>query len=412
MHDQSLAADREADTPLPPAADRAVVAQAQRCRRAFLDLGSDLARAGLQVIDLSRLRQRLGSRWPALKERVLEVIQGTITRELGANDLCIAGGDGQLYLLRVGPERAELARHSELLAAEATARLCGTIPGGAAIRVHTHPFDLDRNLADITSTAALRTRLEHCTEPPESSGSASLERRLQSRFRPLLNPRKRLVSAYQLAGYVLGSGDILTPFRLARPADVDDASAAELDQWSLKEALRALTPPPARAAIGLVIQVHYPTVAAMRWREGYIRLCRQLPPDSGRRLIFEVLELPAWLPQARVRELMAYLRPFCGAIIVRLRTPSTSVEHLVATGIRGLSLAGTSAETDPSAPPTDIRRLADLARSRAMRSLVAELDAPSGARTAMAAGIDYIGGDALMPPLRQPQRPLLLGRDH
>lgn len=418
MLDQPLAADREADTTppvaitLPPEADRAIVAQAERCRRAFLDLGSDLARAGLQVIDLSRLRQRLGSRWPALKARVLEVIQGTITRELGANDLCIAGGDGQLYLLRVGPDRAELARHSELLAAEATARLCGTIPGGAAIRVHTHPFDLDRNLADITSTAALRTRLERCTEPPENGGSASLERRLQPRFRPLLNPRKRLVSAYQLAAFVHGGDNAPTPFRLARSSDVDEISAVELDQWCLKQVAPALMPAPARAAVGLVVQIHFPTLAAMRWREEYARLCRRLPSDSARRLIFEMVELPAWLPQSRVRELMAYVRPFCGAIVIRLQTASMSVEHLVATGISGLSFASAPAATDTLASAASLRIFSNLARSHALRSLVVELDSPSGARAAMAAGIDYVSGDTLIPPLRRPERPFLLTMRH
>ncbi|MFZ1427820.1 MAG: hypothetical protein WAS21_13715 [Geminicoccaceae bacterium] len=343
---------------------------------------------------------------------MLDVIQSTITRELGASDLCIASGDGQLYLLRVGPDRAELARHSELLAAEATARLCGTIPGGTAIRVHTHPFDLGRNLADITSAAALRARIERCTEPSENGGSASLEHRLQCRFRPLLNPRKRLVSAYQLAGFVYGSDNVLTPFHLTRSSDVDEMSAVELDQWSLKQAAPALMPAPTRAAVGLVVQVHYPTLAAMRWREEYSRLCRRLPPDSARRLIFEVLELPAWLPQSRVRELMAYVRPFCGAIVIRLRTASMSIEHLVATGISGLSFAGAPAAIDALASAASLRTFSNLARSHAMRSLVVELDSPSGVRAAMAAGIDYVSGDTLIPPLRRPERPFLLTMRH
>ena len=381
MLDHRPATDHKAETSAPPLVaalqpedDRTIVAQVERCRQAFLDLGSDTGRAGLQVVDLSRLRQRLGPRWPALKDRVLEVIQGTITRELGANDLCVPGGDGRLFLLRVGPDRGELARHSELLAAEATARLCGTIPAGAAIRVHTHPFDADRNLATIASTAALRALFEGCTAPPANAGSASLERQLKARFRPLLNPRKRLVSAYQLAGFEQGSSNLLAPFQLARSSDTDDAAAAELDRWSLKQASLALTPPSPRAAVGLVVQLHYTTLAAMRWREEYIRLCRQLPPNSGRRLIFEVLELPAWLPQSRVRELMAYLRPFCGAIVVRLRTTSMHVEHLVGTGIRGLSLAGASPATDPNTPPASIKGLGELASIHAMRSLVVELE--------------------------------------
>lgn len=388
--------------------DRAIVVQVERCRRAFLERGSDLAHASLQVIDLSRLRQRLGPRWPALKDRVLDVIHGTLSRALGADDLCLEGGDQRLYLLCVGRDRAELARHGELLAAEATARLCGTIPGGAAIRVRTLAFDPDRDLADVTSAATLRARIEHSIEPRASGGAASLEHRLHARFRPLLNPRKRLVSAYQLAGFAPGPGDALAPFRLTRPAVAEDEPAAELDLWSLKQALTALIPAQVRTPVGLVVQIHYNTLAVMRWREGYIQLCRQLPPDSGRRLIFEVLELPAWLPQSRVRELMAYVRPFCGAIIVRLPTASMGIEHLVATGIRGLSLGSASADTNASALAASVTHLSRLTRIHAMRSLVADLVSPGEARTVVAAGIDYISGDALIPPLRHPERPFRL----
>ena len=39
------------------------------------------------------------------------------------------------------PDRREVERHGELLAAEVTARLCGTLPGGAIVRVTTLPFD-------------------------------------------------------------------------------------------------------------------------------------------------------------------------------------------------------------------------------------------------------------------------------
>jgi hypothetical protein len=89
-----------------------------------------------------------------------------------------------------------------------------------------------------------------------------------------------------------------------------------------------------------------------------------------------------------------------------------NIEHLVATGLRGLSLAGAPAATDAIASAASLRDFGNLARSHAMRSFVAELDSPSGARTAMAAGIDYVSGDTLIPPLRRPQRPFLLTMRH
>ena len=305
----------------------------------------------MQLVDLARLRRSLGPRWPELRSRVLGVAHATLARGLAPDELCVPGGEDRLYLLRVGRDRREHARHGELLAAEATARLCGTIPGGAGIHVRTWPFDLDAGLAGVDTCTELQARLAAATDEPRHATPgpyAAYVNRLEPRFRPLLNPRKRLVSAYHLAHGADG------PAFSRMPAQ-DDELAAELDGWSLRQAARTARSG-ARAAAGRAARaVHYGTLATMRWREPFTQLCRRLPLGAARRLIFEVLGLPQGLPQPRVRELMAYIRPFCATIVVRLPPGPPRIEHLASSGVRGLSLAA-GVRTATSAQPRPASR--------------------------------------------------------
>lgn len=385
---------------LEPADGPALAARLARCRQAF-QAGAE---GSVQLVDLTRLRRSLGSRWPELRRRVLNVAGTTLARGLAPDELCVPGGEDRLYLLRVGPDRREHARQGELLAAEATARLCGAIPGGAGIHVRTLPIDLDTALADVDSLAELQARLAAAAEAPRPaapSAHAAFVDRLEPRFRPLLNPRKRLVSAYHLAHDTDGPA-------LWRKSAQDDALAAELDGWSLRQAATLLAPARGRGRAGLIVPVHYSLLATMRWREPFTQLCRRLPLGAGRRLIFEVLGLPQGLPQPRVRELMAYIRPFCATLVVRLPPGPPRIEHLASSGVRGLSLAAVGPDGDERATPADVAALVATARAVGMRSLLVGIDSAGTARAALSVGVDHAGGDALIPALRRFGPPILL----
>jgi hypothetical protein len=251
-------------------------------------------------------------------------------------------------------------------------------------------------LEGVISAADLLHRLDlACRQPdPEAPPWRELSG-LQPRFRPVLHLRKRLVSAYRLvAASPAGDG------AGQREADCSD----ELDVWALQWAAETLREPRRRSKPALIVPVHYPSLASRRPRDLLMQACRELPPRSSRQLVFELLALPTELPQARVRELMAYLRPFCLAILVRLPRPEAGIAQLAGTGVRGVAVA-LPAETDPAgAMAPALTTLAGAARISGLRSMLVDLDDPRLCRWAAAAGIDHVCGDGLMPPLRRPGR--------
>ena len=153
---------------------------------------------------------------------------------------------------------------------------------------------------------------------------ASLPADLRAGFRPILQLRKRLVSAYRLTPRLGGS---------CQETALAAALPLALDSWAMHQVLELLQEPPQFRDPALVVPVHYPTLATMGARETYLQLCRQLPQRSRRQLILEVLDLPEELAPARVQELLSHLRPLCLALVVRMPRLTTAIEHLSGCGV-------------------------------------------------------------------------------
>ena len=151
-----------------------LLAQVERCRLAAVPLAHPERQFSLQVFDLGRLRARLGLRWEGLRYRAVGQIQTGLARELGEEELAIDGGGDLLFAIRSAPDRREVERHGELLAAEVTARLCGTLPGGAIVRVTTLPFDPTTELVGAT-TAEIAAGLARRLDPTATADQATTD---------------------------------------------------------------------------------------------------------------------------------------------------------------------------------------------------------------------------------------------
>ncbi len=374
-------------------ADDGLAERIERCRTAARTAPPGEHGACLQLFDLGRLRARLGWRWDALRPRAVALLHSSLQQELAPADLVVEDGGQRLFVVRSSGERRQIERHGELLAAEVTARLCGTIPGGAIIRVATLPFDPVLALEGATSQEDLLDRVERASLQTAPKAAALVEpAHLEARYRPVLHLRKRLVSAYRLAAMAAPE----------RGAGQPQAEVAASDGWVLQRAADILHEPRRRAEPALIVPLRYDTLASRRPRDQLMQGCRELPPRSSRQLVFELLDLPAALPQARVRELLAYLRPFCLALLVRLPRPDAPIQHLVGTGARGVAVALPLGNDEGIAP--SLRAFAGTARVLGLRSMLVDLEEPRLCRLAAAAGVDHVAGDGLMPPLRSPGR--------
>jgi hypothetical protein len=93
-------------------------------------------------------------------------------------------------------------------------------------------------------------------------------------------------------------------------------------------------------------------------------------------------------------------------VIVRVPPDPSAIAPLAGSGARAASIDAST--LDPADPGTVVR-LAELAaacRAAGLRSLLVPVANAVLAEEARAAGIDYIAGDACLPPLRAPGPPM------
>ena len=366
-------------------------------------------KGGLFILDIGELRRRFANRWPKHRENAYQLIEGCLERRLGRNDLYLAVADDRFLLLMTDSDRLAAERHARRIGQEITDRLCGMIPGGVACRVETTTIDLTVLLAGVTSLEEFEARLAASApadRTPAERKAQALVDRLSPRQLPVWNTGKGLVT---IDAFLPSSADAAVAAELVS-LDRDPSggvaaieTVAALDGWSVTTAADALRS--SRRAV--LVQVHYATLASMRHRQQLMLTCRRLPERARGWLTIELTGLPGHLPQARVRELISYIRPFAVAIILRLdplalaatkpapmargAEGSTLHDQLASSGVSGVSLDLTL----PAATATTL----DVARALAMlrwtghqlklRTLV-HTDGNRLRHAAIAAGIDHI----------------------
>ena len=379
-------------------------------RRAVLDQPQPRLYSALQILDFGQIHLRFGRRWEELREKIFLIIEHALDRAIGPDDLYLMVDEEHAYLLLTGRRRAEAEARARIVAAEITQRLCGLVPGGVAMRVQTLPFDFDAGLKDVMSARQLRERIAAFNQELEDRERRAFRDNVmlfRARYRPLVHLRKSLVSAYRVEALLRRPEGPELPAETVCEERINGVFDAELDGWILRRAGEALRALRGRLRAFVVLPIHYETLAARRLRDPYLQHCRALPAHSGRHLVFELLDLPPGMPQASLRELTAYLRPFAFTLAARIEPELLTTEHLEGCEIRFLTADwyGERMAEDSGARERvqlwdheSLARFAVLGREARMRTAMLDIEEASALQAVAAVGIDYGGGPLIAPP--------------
>ncbi len=384
-------------------------------RRAVLDQPQPRLYSALQILDFGQIHLRFGRRWEELREKIFLIIEHALDRAIGPDDLYLMVDEEHAYLLLTGRRRPEAEARARLVAGEITQRLCGLVPGGVAMRVQTLPFDFDAGLKDVISPRQLHERIAAFNRELEDRERRAFRDNVmhfRARYRPLVHLRKSLVSAYRVEVLLRRPEGPELPAETVCEERVNGVFDAELDGWTLRRAGEALRALRGRLRAFLVLPVRYETLAARRLRDGYLQHCRALPANSGRHLVFELLDLPPGMPQCSLRELVSYLRPFAFTLAARIEPELLTTEHLEGCEIRFLTadwygerLAEETGERTRVElwDREGLDRFAALGRDAGMRTAMLDIERAGALQAVAAAGIDYGGGPLIAPPLTEPR---------
>lgn len=375
-----------------------------RFRRAYLAQPDCRAIGSLQILDLERVRARLGRRWPELLHKVLLNVEGCIAHRLGPDELYLVVDEVTVWILALGERRADVDRRGRLIAADVTERLLGVLPGGTAVGVRTLLFDFDRGLRGVAGLAGLRERVEgEARQLAEAEERLFAEHapRMVALYRPILSLEPPAVVGYRALVRLASSADALEPLETIAADGSQGVLDAAVDTWLAGRVAHELgRAPGVGEPARLLLPVHHATLADPTLRG------RWLGALAGRaaaeRLAVELVDPPPGTPPERIGELAARLGGHDGRLVVRCPPDADAVDELAGAGVAAASLDG--AGLDPADPGTmpRLRAVALACRERGLRSLLVRVGSAALAEQARAAGIDELAGDACLPPLRSP----------
>ncbi len=366
-------------------------------------------KGGLFILDIGELRRRFANRWGERREKAYQLIEGCLERHLGRHDLYLAVAADRFLVMITDIDRAAAERQARRIGQEITDRLCGMIPGGVACRVETTTIDLTVLLAGVTSLEELEARLAASApadKSPAERQAKALVDRLEPRHLPIWNAGKNLLAIDALlpaSADAHVAAELVGLERLPPGGAADIETIAALDGWAVATAAGALRS--SRRAV--LIKLHYATLASMRHRQQLMLACRRLPERARGWLLIELEGLPGHLPQARVRELVSYIRPFAVAIILRLEPVVLAQARPVPSGQGGegsglvaqLSGSGVSGVSLDLTVPVAAAAKLDVASALAMLSwtghqlklrTLCRTDSERLRQAAIAARVDYI----------------------
>lgn len=172
-----------------------------------------------------------------------------------------------------------------------------------------------------------------------------------------------------------------------------EAALARLDLEGLLHALQSLH---AGLRHGLrffvSVPMHYDTLAGRRPRDAFLQSMLAVPEEMRRYVLFELIGLPAGIPDSRFMEMLTLLSPFSRAVFVRSGLSRRGLERYAATGVHAVGADLNEHRRDEAALGSEIERFVEAAERLRLPTYLHGVETSSLAVQAAAAGVRYIEG--------------------
>ncbi len=219
---------------------------------------------------------------------------------------------------------------------------------------------------------------------------------VQTVYRPVWHVRRQLLTSYSCLPAVrhptlpMVVGDALLP-ESARP----EATSA-LDLPLLRRAVGDLTGAlKQRRRMIVMPPLHAQTLFRPRFRDEFMAVCRNCPALTRRHLVFELVVPPEEMPGFQATDVVAQLRHWCRAVIVRLPLETDTLYIWKELGVHAVGIDLTDRAGDERQVLKALDRFAALAENTGLQSYVQGLPSFSTTTAAVCAGFSYIAGQTL-----------------
>lgn len=355
------------------------------------------------LLDLSGLRQGLGDTWEKLHGKIHTKIHQLLEDALIAHDIYMQRDDTSYFVVISGLEQTKAQLKIRMIAEDiGKAVTQNDRPGLIAIKDvkvswpnHVTYDDTPARDTIIREMLAKEDAHREFVFSHAGDDSSTVFDDIKFIFRPMLAVRTRIISTYVCipikadghGGYASGY-DIL-----GTQPSIDNIYKLDcLTQDAVESELKKLVERNMRSLLAL--PVHFETLASHR-RQNYLTRARELFQDYTSRIVFELVGVPDHIPQSRMLEFTAALKPHCRAIIARFPPSHGEFEAYRSVGLHAVGIDLYAPDKTEKNLFKSLEQFIEHAHQTQLRTYAHGIHRVSLYTAAVCAGFDYLDGYAL-----------------
>jgi hypothetical protein len=358
----------------------------------------------ISLINLAEIKESFHTSWSRVAERAERIARATIERHLQPGDIYTAVNELSFVIIFCSLSEDAANTKCLLIADRIRKALIGDQGNGQFdVRTRTSAVDESFRIAavppldDLMRRAPREEAIGTADGEASRSASATLRDRSARRFayRPMWHQARNVVSAYLCI-----DGESFSESPAANEAGAilnRDEAARERVLEDLAELIRA------QRRLLLGVQVHFDTLAsATRRREYAGALAWRLGNGAAELLIVEIVDAPPGVPQSRLFEIIASLRPYCRGVLVRLPIDAGEMKNLRGCGVTAVGCEIDSCGGSEHTVMQQINRFSHTAENAGFSTYLLGANSRSLVAAGVGAGFRYLGGDAVAEPVERP----------
>lgn len=277
----------------------------------------------IEVICLDEIKASLGNEWQRLGERAKAIARGILDRRLSSIDVYAETEDDSFIVCFATLEAAEARFKSEQIAREIRAHLLGEERRSFKVQTQVEQVAFDNagssNGGDFLSM--LVTQLDEARE--------MRSQRLEATREQLLKSARLVLSAMLVADphtppllLARVGGESLALLNQIIGTECEAQAISNLDSVLLTLVIKHLFIDSDNPAAGLIVPVHYRTLAERRFLNDYLTLCERMDGATRKRICFELHDIPRDAPASRLQDMFGCLAPFSARRVMQMDGPT------------------------------------------------------------------------------------------
>lgn len=368
----------------------------------LLSSSPDASARRLSFLALDPARKHFGVDWLGVAAKVHGIVNSTLRAFLSEGDIYSAADEFSYIIMSSNRDPSEFDKLMEEISSEISSRLtgkgiakqlvsivhlsaCGDLSGAAAT--------LRRSGSDERVVAEHLSNIERIISEAEVRGGEEFSfSSVSYRLASILSTEVLSSSAWLCVPAFSDGGEIIRCGYGVLPPESAPLFYAELDALTLEFASKKLREDNDRNVV-VQIPVHRETLSSKKYREMYLKICRNLLSLRKDNVIFDVHGIDEGTPSNRVSEYMQWLRPYARAIAVTVNIDFSTISTFA--GANTISIGTDLSTADGECTSQRIGKFVGRVRAVSAKCHVHGIVSKTQADLCLRLGVEYLDGNLI-----------------